>query len=170
MVVKAQVLSSLKSINRLYKRTAGTKDTIETLLYSKIAILEFGGWIEESMDDIVERCAKRCLVAPSNLKKVQNPVIKRNYGFLYEEHFSKMLRQVIGFDGLEELEKVLDPTKLALLKSGLVSMTTIRNSLAHTHIKGTARSIEAPSSTIARFESLYEGLKDIDIKLRLLKL
>jgi len=44
--------------------------------------------------------------------------------------------------------------------AALTSLKTQRNTEAHTHLRGTTRTINAPSVTIAQFQPLYEGLME----------
>ena len=70
MIARSYILTNLKTLDRKYNRATSTRDS---LFYSKLAILELCGWIEESMDDIVLRCACRHLTdrgGPRNLDSV----------------------------------------------------------------------------------------------------
>ena len=77
-----------------------------------------------------------------------------------------MLSQVIGLTGVEKLEKKVDPTKFQILCSVLVTLKSSRDLEAHTHIKGVTRRLNAPSITIVQFNQVYDGLKDIEEKLK----
>jgi hypothetical protein len=81
-----------------------------------------------------------------------------------------MLIQTIGIIFTEKLEKKLDPGSFASMKSTLITLKQARNSEAHTHIKGITRSIDAPSVTKSKFLIVYNGLKDIDTKIRLINI
>ena len=67
------------------------------------------------------------------------------------------------------MEKSLDSIKFQRMKSELGNLFQKRNEEAHTHIK-IAGTINAPSLTLRQFDSIYEGLFDIEQKLKLLKL
>ena len=69
-----------------------------------------------------------------------------------------MLIQLIGIVKVERLEKLVDQSKKDQLKATLSILKSVRNSEAHTHIKGVTRHINAPSVTIAQFAVVYEGL------------
>ncbi|TRU48638.1 MAG: endoribonuclease [Microcystis aeruginosa Ma_QC_Ca_00000000_S207] len=99
------------------------------------------------MDDIVLRCAKRCLQSPANQKFIKDEIIKPNSNFQYEA-FRKMLMIVIGLATLEKIEEQLETTgKISALKGYLVNLKTSRNQAAHTHTKGTLTTYDAPSKT-----------------------
>lgn len=98
---------------------------IKKIFYSKLALIELCGWIEETMDDIVLRCAKRCLKSPANQKFIKDVIIKPNYNFQYEA-FRKMLMIVIGLATLEKIEKKLEKTvKFSALKGYLGNLKIV---------------------------------------------
>lgn len=164
MIAKTYIESNLKRIENKFNRSRSNK---ESLFYSKMAILELCGWIEESMDDIVLRCGYRNLNQRCYKEFVKDDIVKPIYGFKYNEHFKSMLVNLIGLITYEKVEKAVDQIKLQKLKSTLGSLTTVRNAEAHTHIK-TTRSINAPTVTKKQFIDIYDGLVEIDMKLRLI--
>ncbi len=100
------------------------------------------------MDDIVLRCAKRCLKSPANQKFIKDEIIKPNSNFQYEA-FRKMLMIVIGLATLEKIEKKSEKTdKISTLKGYLGNLKKSRNLAAHSHTKGTLTTYDAPSETI----------------------
>jgi hypothetical protein len=54
MIAKTYILNNLSTIEKLYNDSSSIKNS---LFYSKLAILELCGWTEESMDDIIKKCA-----------------------------------------------------------------------------------------------------------------
>jgi len=166
MISRSYIYKNLKSMDVLYIHSNSIK---KGLFYSKLALLELCGWIEESMDDIIRRCAHKNLKINRNLRMIENVIIKRTSGFEYNQHFRQMLVKTIGLINLEKLEKKFDPVKFQLLEITLESLKRARNNEAHTHIKGTTRRIDAPSVTISRFLIVYDGLMNIDQEIRLCK-
>ena len=118
------------------------------------------------MDDILLRCATRCLGDPQNLAYAQKQIIKRTHGFEYDKHFREMLIRLIGLAGVERLEQSVDSAKQTRMKATLGILTTARNTEAHTHLKGTTRVINAPSTTRTHFNDIYEGLIDYERLMR----
>jgi hypothetical protein len=163
LVSKTSILKNLSIISKLYNKTSNPK---EVLFYSKLAILELCGWIEESMDNIVENCANRKLRNNDNLKFLEKEIIKRVHSFDYHNNFRKMLMQVIGLIRLEIIESKVDQTKLELMKVSLNALKEQRDPVAHTHIKGITLRIDAPSITKQRIVNVYEGLKNIEHELK----
>ena len=97
---------------------------------------------------------------------LKKTVVKKNYGFEYDNNFRKMLIGLIGLINVEKLEKKVDPVKFSQLKSILNSLKEQRNAQAHTHIKGVMQTIDAPSVTQNNFEKVYAGLKDVEKQLK----
>lgn len=163
MINKKQIQRNLNQINKLYQKNIGSR---RALFYSKLAVLELCGWTEESMDGIIQTLAKRYLTEKSNLDYIDDPVIKRTYGFDYNSNFRNMLIQLIGMINIERLENNVDTTKFHIMKSTLGSLKQCRDLQAHTHIKGTTQIIDSPSLTQNRFQKIYDGLKDVEFCIR----
>jgi hypothetical protein len=164
MFTKSEISKNLQEINKLFLTT---KSQRKNMFYSKLAVLELCGWTEVSMDDIVTRCAKRKSLKGSHLKVI-NKKIDQTWGFEYEKHFVNMLTHVIGYSGVESIEKNLDNSKHIHFVSTLDLLKDVRNRLAHTYTIGITPWLDAPSITIKNFAYIYDGLLDFDRKLRLL--
>ncbi len=163
MIAQTYIVGNLQSINRAYLKTASHK---ESLFLSKLAILELCGWIEESMDDIVMRCAMRHLKLQCNRSYCREEFINKTYGFDYQRNFRFMLIRLLGLVNVEKIESRVDQVKYDTMKGALSSLRLQRNAEAHTHLKGTARAINAPSKTIGQFQPLFEGLMEFDRVIR----
>lgn len=163
MIARAYMQDNLSRLDSLFRRARTSK---EALFYAKLAVLELCGWIEESMDDVILRCAMRCLRDPKNRRHVREQVVKRTYGFEYEKHFRAMLTRVVGLMNVERLESRLDPTIHARFIATLTTLSSVRNAEAHTHLKGVTKTLNAPSVTIGQFSDVYAGLRAYDAALR----
>jgi len=163
MIAKKDIVRNLTLIDKLFRNC---KNSRREQLYSKLAILELCGWIEESMDDIVRTYAYRHLLIQRNRDFVNGSVIQRTHGFDYKNNFRRMLIQILGIVELEKFEQSLDPQNFAKMEAALDTLKTCRDAKAHTYTTGTTQRLDAPSATIGRFEEVYKGLKDIEKKLR----
>jgi hypothetical protein len=164
MITKDYLLKTLNWLDQLYNDP--TADNQKTSSYSKLALIELCGWIEETMDDIVLRCAKRCLKSPANQKFIKDEIIKPNSNFQYEA-FRKMLMMVIGLATLEKIEEKLENTgKISALKSDLGNLKKSRDTAAHSHTTGTLRTYDAPSKTQHNFDRIYALLTELDAELQ----
>jgi hypothetical protein len=155
--------ANLRSLDNLFQRAKTQK---QALFYSKLAILELCGWIEESMDDVILRCASRCVKVAANRDYVSKQIVKRTYGFDYDKHFREMMIRVVGMSAVEKIERKVDATKQAQLKATLGALVAVRNAEAHTHVKGVTKSINAPSATMKQFVAAYEGLREYEKAIR----
>jgi hypothetical protein len=163
VIGKTSILQNLNNLETLYDQSSSVK---KTLFYSKLAILELCGSIEESMDEIVRRFANRNMRDKQNRSFVENNIIKRVRGFDYNTNFRPMLMQVVGLVTLEKVEKRVDQTKLQLLQATLNTLKIHRNIEAHSFIKGTTKRLDAPSVTKRNFIDVYEGLKSFEDELK----
>ena len=158
MVDNTQIENNLTQIKALFQKHIGDD---EAPYYSKLAILEVCGWIEESIDDVVSGYANKYLREIKNLDFVKE-VVSLTYSFEYERNFRHLLIQVIGIINVEKLENNLDPVKFELMKSSLGTLKKYRDIHAHTYTKGVTKTMYAPSSAISHFKYVYQGLKDIE--------
>jgi hypothetical protein len=77
-----------------------------------------------------------------------------------------MLIRLLGLVNVEKIEARIDQNKHQRMTAALSSLKTQRNTEAHTHLRGTTRTINGPSVTIAQFQPLYEGLTEVDRVIR----
>ncbi|NOQ36807.1 MAG: endoribonuclease [Methylococcaceae bacterium] len=136
--------------------------------YSKLAHLELCGWIELAQDDIVLRVAKLHIKDSQNLKDIRSS-IKRNSS-MGQTNFKSMIVEVIGRSGFEKLESLVNSIHQNTLEIELKSLRDTRNAHAHTNIKDCTRTLDAPSTNLARFERIFEALKEYERKIKILKL
>lgn len=164
MIAKSYIESTLKELDKLYNDASSQKKAI---YFSKLAVIELCGWIEETVDDIVLRHSNRKLKNIDNKKYYIDKVIKNNYGFQYLQNIRPMLINLIGLIGVEKLENELEKTaQITLLKNNLGNLKVSRNEAAHTHLKGITRTYNAPSKTIGDFNRIFNVLEMLDSELR----
>lgn len=165
MIAKSYITSNLKQLESAYNKSTGK----HSLYFSKLAILELCGWIEVSVDEIFEKYARKKLKELDNVSSME-VAIRGVYGFHYKKHFRKLLISAVGLTGAEKVEANVSPVVLARLVSQLGSLYTMRNSLAHTYVKGRhgTINIDAPSTTIGRFKNIYDGLVEVEAALKAL--
>lgn len=161
MITKTAISQNLKFMDRQFGLAASPR---EQIYLSKLAVLELCGWIEESIDDLVFRATKGRVQLDANIKYFEKTIVKRNSGFSYDSHFRYLLSAAVGLNTFDETERKVDQAIRAQFISQLQSLYTVRNSLAHTYVKGTTFSIEAPSLTKSRFPYIYVGLKAYEKK------
>jgi hypothetical protein len=158
-ISKTAIQENLKSLDRLFNSSTSGK---KALFYSKLAILELCGWIEETMDKIIFSCAARNLKDQNNRQFIDDQVIKRTYGFNYNDSFRRMLILAMGLRGVEMVERSMDQGALQVLRSTLGLLKKSRDEEVHTHLQGRTRRLDAPSVTIQKFERVYEALTTLE--------
>lgn len=171
MIPVTYIQRNAKTLTTCFNKSIKSKKTLMMILYAKLIIIEIGGWVEMSMDDIVERAGKD-LKMTNNISHLKTDVIKRNYGFDYAGNFRPMLMKAIGIVKLEALEQRLDISKFTKMKAALALLKDARNAVAHTYVKNPTRGITfaAPSLAMSYFRDIYDGLKDIEVHMKALKL
>ncbi|ASZ11188.1 endoribonuclease [Chitinophaga sp. MD30] len=165
MVVKKYILKTISALDGHYN-AASVGDAV---YYSKLAIIELCGWIESSMDDIVQHFADRKLKTASYQRIFRKEIKGKNYGFEYETNFRKMMHQTIGLHNMESIEVKLDRSgQIAILLAELNALKLLRNDAAHTHIDAT-KTYQAPSVTKAQLLRIYPILKEIDREVKAIR-
>ncbi len=164
MVVKKYILSNIKKLDQLYN----SSPTVEATYYSKLAIIELCGWIEFSMDNIVEYFANEH-IKTQPFKDSFKSLKDKNYGFDYKQNFRKMLSQTIGMHNMEKLELTINRTgNVNILDATLNNLKNLRNDAAHTYID-TTKTYQAPSVTKSQLELIYPILKDFSKEIKKIK-
>jgi hypothetical protein len=131
------------------------------ILYSKLAIIEFCGWIEQTFDNIIRDYAQRKLI----VSDIEKAIIKNNHGFRYDNNIRKMLMSCIGINNLENIEDCLEKTSgyLTILKTKLDTFTIYRNNAAHTYTPhGTTITYDAPSIILAEIQTITPILQKLE--------
>lgn len=164
MIAKSYIKSTLIELDKLYNQATSQKKAI---YFSKLALMELCGWIEESLDEIIIRHANRNLRNPNNKTYCKKSIVRPNYGFEYKKNIRPMLVSLIGLIEVEKLESELEKTgQITLLTGYLGNIKDSRNSAAHTHLKGVTRIYNAPSRTIGDFNRISLIIDKIDNELR----
>lgn len=145
-------------------------DTRQKLIFSKIAILDVCGWVEEAMDQLVLDAAIRACLSNKRLTTIKERYIKNTYGFQYSKHFEKMMIAVVGYRILEKIE-ASKAAEINTLDGTLSQLTPLRNHYAHTHFNLNApyppgfSSIPTPSVMKTHAISAIQGLSAIEAEL-----
>lgn len=156
----SSIENRLRTLNRLYDQSMMSEDLDLPILYSKIAIIELGGWVEEVRDYFAEKLLNKLFMnlefdTPSN-------IIGRVSGFDYPYFKDQVFQVLVGMHGVAEIESRLDIDTHVNLKSNLGTLWAKRNCCAHRSLDGTMEKIQAPSTTIKQFNHIKKGLDDID--------
>lgn len=166
MTISKHIFVTLNHLDTLYNESSSQNKDIEPTYYSKLAVLEYCGWIEESLDLIVKRSFTD-KITNSQLIKIIEEKIKFNSGFQYENNLRPMLITSFGVIGTEKFENLINSNgNLDILKSELNALKEDRNSAAHTWIQGTTRQYPAPSVLIGRLNKVHPIFNDFYLKIQ----
>ena len=159
MIVKAHIEKDLKRLNKLYNDSIATSSADDPVYYSKLAVLEFSGWVEESFDSIAIRAAKGKL-KNDKFQKILKKEIRNNSGFTYDNNFIPMLSKAVGLPTCEKLHLEFDVDgSISILKSELNAVLEQRRKAAHVNIANTTISFDAPSTSLGRLAKVYPVLR-----------
>lgn len=162
MVVKKYIEAILDDMERKYNAALSSSNPLEPTYYSKLAVLEYCGWIEETFDLIVRRSVKGKLKTAPFKQMLEFSVIGNTHAFQYKDHFRPMLRNAIGISKMEQIEQYLDRTnQLDTLISELQAVKRDRDDAAHTWIIGATKTYPAPSQIKGRLKKVYPIMRSI---------
>lgn len=160
MIPITYIKRNLRAINTKYR---AAKKPLHNLLLAKLAIIEVGGWVEMSMDDLVLRSGRKLSVL-ANAAYLKTNIVERTWGFDYKQNFRQMLMRSIGLILVEQIEGAVDGGKFAKMNAALGLLKSARNDVAHTYVKHIiiGAPIPAPSLVATYFLDIYDGLKDLE--------
>lgn len=162
-IIKKDIEKNLNELDKLYNLAFSTKsDQSHLIFYSKLAVIEYCGWLEHSIDLIILRAMKNKL-KELELEKILNESIRLNYGFSYDNNFRKLLINSIGLEKTDRLIRYLKSNNSYYpLQSHLNTLKAVRNKAAHTYYtEGAAISYDSPSVVKGYLVLIYPIFKDI---------
>lgn len=130
------------------------------VFYSKLAVLEFSGWLEDSIDDILFRYIDSHILDTKVRDEIRKSV-RKNYGFHYYNNLFKLFTSVLGVNNWENIEDALKPQKFHDLIDVANTYSGIRNQAAHSSIV-VMHTFYSPSSTIAAYNRVKPAIMAID--------
>ena len=138
------------------------------ILFSKLAIIEFCGWIEESIDDVLYEYINMKILDPNCIRLIKVN-IKKNNGFNYENNIFKLFSMVVGMNNWENIIDALPPIDMQNFETILSQYSTYRNKAAHTHTPiGTTRTYDSPSMVLNNYRKIKNALQFIENQMRVL--
>jgi len=159
-----KIADTIAGIESWYNElTAGNERPV---LLSKLALIEFCGWLEEWMDEAVRQINQSTL---NDRKWVEEYIIGRTHGFSYDKHFRRMLCGVLGEHSIRGIENSFEqnnPGDLELIRSSLNTLWRLRCKLAHADLAAHQRAqinISAPSVTNSQYRLLSGCLDNFRI-------
>jgi hypothetical protein len=155
----------LKRIDEIDKCYLSETDTIKSLLWAKLAVLEVSGWTEEFIDEmIIDYINSK--ISNVTSKELIMEKLKNISGFNYKKDFRAIWILIIGSINFDKIESIIN-IQCQQLESALNNLKKIRDQNAHTFVKPTFI-IDAPSKTKVTLQQIENGLNTF--KTELLKL
>jgi hypothetical protein len=156
-----------KNLDILEQLFTNTNEKKKVILFSKLALLELCGWIETTMDSIINENAKKRNLDPEDEKFIRGKVT-RTYSFEYIK-FRDLVILLIGVKKTKLLETSMN-NNFVLMEAKLNELFTKRCKLAHTHSDRTTKIIDSPQIMKSDFNDLLKYLKEYERKLKRIKL
>jgi len=147
MINTEEIASTLRKLDNLYNQ-----DPDNSLLYSKLAMLELCGWIEVTLDELLFNACDVTNIS-EELKNQFVVQINNNKGFHYENNLAPLLKILFGLNRYNIFERTFNKD-LILLKNELNNtIMQERNLLAHTNIRNNYDSHNLNSSKLISIKS-----------------
>lgn len=128
-----------------------TTDVNLLSLYSKLAVLEFSGWIEVSFDTLCTDYVNRKIVEAANKNKILQ-IVNKHYGYSYDKDIFPIMCSVIGINNWENILDSFPSVSFSNMTSILGTYKSLRDSAAHTNTRsGITPTFRAPSTVIVDF-------------------
>jgi len=148
MIDASQLRRTLRFLDCQYRRHFSDKDVTVPTMFSKLALLEYCGWLEETFDEIARHYVSRRLNMRQN--KVLEEKIHKIRGVNYSRSAQPLLAFALGLPDLLRIERDLDQDgSLERLKGSLTKMGKRRNEAAHTFTKDRTSNFDSPDIIIA---------------------
>ena len=142
-----------------------TNSSLEAALYSKLAIIELSGWIEETIDIILKDYLIRTVNDHTIRNTIEQEIIQRVYGFKYKDYYRPLMERILGASRFQYITLKLEHTNArnSRLQNVLSELTKRRDQAAHTHFQqGITACFDSPSWTINQFDCILPIFRSIE--------
>lgn len=165
MIDYTTIYNTLSLLDKEYVSSSGVD---LPLLYSKLAVLEFSGWIEVSFDSLCSDYINNHIVNIDNQKRI-GKIINHNYGFTYDQNVFPMMCSVLGINNWENILDAFPPTDLLNLKAVLSNYKTERDRAAHNNtVPGVTPAYLSPSLVIADYNRMKPAIQFMEMSIQAL--
>lgn len=167
MVVTTRTIrSNLKIIedefNKAMSQSSLLRGSVIAALQSKMAIMELGGWVEQTIDNILYYYVDKTISEGPIRETVKRDIIDTVYGFKYAREFKPLFQKIIGGARFEQIVRCLAKTgDDQRLFAVLDSLSKSRNRAAHTYWSRVTPRFDAPSTTITMLNEISPVLRKI---------
>jgi hypothetical protein len=156
MIDSGRLKKTLSFLDRNFLEHQTAEDPEEAVAFAKLAVLEFCGWVEMTIDDIAREAVRGSLPTEGDRRHLET-LIKNISGFDYEQHVAPIFVASVGsvkFSAIEQTmmkDGILDRFKLILNSR---DFKTMRNRAAHTFNDGVQRNFDAPSTVLGKLREI----------------
>lgn len=162
MISGEKIKNILEWLQERYDAPENRKVEVQRL-YSKLAVLELSGWVEDSIDTLVIDLANEKTISNNAVRRVKKSISSIK-GFTYDKHFVVLLQKTIGIINEEAVVKGVRDRPDAILEkfiSALNSLSKARNHHAHTFSQTPQQThrFESPTTVIPSFNYILSGLQ-----------
>lgn len=153
-----------KEFDEVMGRPSLVRSSVIAAFYSKLAIMEVGGWVEQTVDDLLHNYIDSTVADGTIRETLKKEVVGRVFGFRYGADFRPLFEKIIGAARYEEVRKQLSKKNQDnILSTKLSELSKARDSAAHTYWRGgTMPRYAAPSSTREVFEAILPIMRKIE--------
>jgi hypothetical protein len=168
VVNKDKILVTLNELNNLYNYAKASN--LEAYSFSKVAVLELSGWVQETIEKITESYYSEN-IKDKTCNQSFGEIIHNNSGFHYDRNLGNILGYVIGIYGIKTIESKIGTGEISKLKALLTNLTKKRNDVAHNYKESSITvSVDAPSLTIKNCKDIFDLLKKLEKELKTFKI
>lgn len=139
-------------------------DAHNQILYSKLALLELSGWIEQGFDIILKNYMTAHISSPY-IQYGEKAVINKNNSFKWDANVRTMFRNILGLKNLEYLEYYIENqlAGVSIMKSTFDTIIDERNKAAHTYTPiALTRNYASPSVSLNHFRILKPIIVEVE--------
>lgn len=138
---------------------AATTDMTMNILYSKLAVIEFCGWIEVSIDTLAKDYLSNSILDRTLKGKVES-FIDGHYGFDYERNVLPIICSAIGASNWENIIDICPVSDFGNFLNILKNYKKMRNSAAHTNVViGVTMTYYSPSVVLNDYNSIKPAMQ-----------
>ena len=151
MIYYGQIRKTLNFLDSQYNISSSSAVQVRPMMFSKLAVIEYCGWLEETFDEIARNGARGKLKTKPCRQGFEKQ-ITATVGFVYQKSGRRLICSAIGIAKLLEVEKEMKKNgDLERLQSYLGQMNGYRKRAAHTSTRGVTAQYLAPSAVIENF-------------------
>jgi|GEM_PF-3076353 len=147
---------TLRFLDKMFLDHQSAEDAEEAVAFAKLAVLEFCGWVEMTIDDIARKAV--CISLPEDHQRAPlEELIKKTSAFGYKNNITPIMVAAIGSVRFAAFEQTLRNEGVLSQIEGVINSAefiNMRNRAAHTFNDGTQRNYDAPSAILGRLDQV----------------